>query len=185
MDDAASPGPEDSAARAAAGAAADAAPLATGPRGMQLLDFLRLPEDSAFTAPVFTRFPVTYVLVVLRDRRGRLLLVHERGRACWELPGGGIEPGESPREAAVRELREEAGHDIAAGALRFEGFARTRLPERRTLHGAVFTGDAEESAGFVPTEEIAAVHWWDGRSPVPAPGELQTVDACLAELVRG
>jgi ADP-ribose pyrophosphatase len=35
---------------------------------------------------------------------------------CWEIPGGGIHPGESPEEAAQRELREEAGY--RAGRLR-------------------------------------------------------------------
>jgi ADP-ribose diphosphatase len=35
---------------------------------------------------------------------------------CWEIPGGGIHSGESPEEAAQRELREEAGY--RAGRLR-------------------------------------------------------------------
>ncbi|WP_460303506.1 NUDIX domain-containing protein [Actinocorallia aurea] len=30
----------------------------------------------------------------------RLLPVHDRHRAAWELPGGGIEPGETPHDAA-------------------------------------------------------------------------------------
>ena len=35
----------------------------------------------------------------------------------WELPAGLIEPGESPRAAAARELAEELGFDVAEGAL--------------------------------------------------------------------
>src|SRR3954464_14978794 len=30
-------------------------------------------------------------------------------RVCWEIPGGGLQPGESALEAAARECREEAG----------------------------------------------------------------------------
>jgi 8-oxo-dGTP diphosphatase len=49
------------------------------------------------------------------ERDGRLLLArHERpDDAFWCLPGGGVDPGETPAAAAVRELREEAGVEIA------------------------------------------------------------------------
>jgi 8-oxo-dGTP diphosphatase len=33
----------------------------------------------------------------------------------WEFPGGKVEPGESPRSAAARECREEAGLDVQVG----------------------------------------------------------------------
>jgi len=54
------------------------------------------------------------VRVVLTDAGGRVLLFHavtpEVGPAgWWELPGGGIDGGESYLEAAVREVREETG----------------------------------------------------------------------------
>lgn len=44
-------------------------------------------------------------------RKGRLLLVEHIlfGRNFYNLPGGGIEEGETPAEAALRELEEEAG----------------------------------------------------------------------------
>jgi 8-oxo-dGTP diphosphatase len=47
---------------------------------------------------------------VIFDGEGRVLLVHHTyGRANWELPGGGSEPGEAPEETARRELLEETG----------------------------------------------------------------------------
>ena len=46
----------------------------------------------------------------------KVLLVKERGDG-WTLPGGWVDPGESPSEAAVRETKEESGYDVSAARL--------------------------------------------------------------------
>jgi ADP-ribose pyrophosphatase YjhB (NUDIX family) len=43
----------------------------------------------------------------------KILLVKERGDG-WTLPGGWVDPGETPSEAAVRETKEESGYDVNA-----------------------------------------------------------------------
>lgn len=58
--------------------------------------------------------PAAYRVTVkglVRDEVGRLLFVRERGDT-WDLPGGGLEHGESLHEALRREFREELGVEI-------------------------------------------------------------------------
>jgi mutator protein MutT len=50
------------------------------------------------------------------EHQGEIVLVRQgvpfRRSATWELPGGGIEPGELPTEAMIREVREETGLEV-------------------------------------------------------------------------
>jgi len=49
------------------------------------------------------------VTMIVRDDEGRVLLVKNADTNLWLPPGGGIEPDESPRDAAIREMQEETG----------------------------------------------------------------------------
>ena len=59
------------------------------------------------------RRPVVGVAAAARSPDGRWLLVRRTDNGQWALPGGTLEWGETLRQAAVRELREEAGVDRA------------------------------------------------------------------------
>ena len=68
---------------------------------------------------LYPRFPIGAVALV-RDDEGRILLVRQtyhRQGVRWSPPGGWVDRGESPRQAAVREAFEETGLRIAAGRL--------------------------------------------------------------------
>ena len=53
------------------------------------------------------------VSVIVKDLRGQLLVVrHSYGPPVWGLPGGGLKKGETPEEAARRELLEEVGMTV-------------------------------------------------------------------------
>lgn len=94
----------------------------------------------------------------------RVLLVRERQDGRWCLPGGYIDVGDSPSEAAVRETREEAGVD--ARVARLVGVFDNRLrpeapPHLFQIYKLVFTGElidptAEPRAG---SEADAAAFW--------------------------
>ena len=77
------------------------------------------------------------VAVALVDADGRVLLQQRpAGKAMaglWEFPGGKIEPGETPEDALVRELREELGIDVSTACLAPATFASAPLGERHLL----------------------------------------------------
>jgi 8-oxo-dGTP diphosphatase len=62
--------------------------------------------------PPLERADFVVAAVVLHDEHGRVLVVRKRGTLRYMLPGGKIESGETPAEAAVRELREEVGAEL-------------------------------------------------------------------------
>jgi 8-oxo-dGTP diphosphatase len=58
------------------------------------------------------------VKVIIKSNSNNILLVNPIYKKGWQLPGGGVEPNEEPKEAAVRELTEELGLDIDATKLK-------------------------------------------------------------------
>jgi 8-oxo-dGTP diphosphatase len=74
------------------------------------------------------------VVAGVLQREGKLLigqrLSSDRHPLKWEFPGGKVETGESPREALVRELREELGVEAEIGheLARYEHTSRHRGP---------------------------------------------------------
>ncbi|MFE6365892.1 NUDIX hydrolase [Streptomyces sp. NPDC057806] len=155
--------------------APDSPPLAVDDCGNALVSFARGAEDKP---PGDAPMPVALVALW---HGSHVLMAFNRFRLAWELPGGLIDPGETARQAAARELLEETNH-APQGQLCFVGFASfTLAPDDRAEYGALFTGQAADvSQLFQPNDEIAAIRWWDLRETLP--GRLQPLDAHLAEL---
>ena len=75
---------------------------------------------------------------MLTNDAGQLLWARRvGGRDAWQFPQGGINKGESPKEALFRELEEEVG--LASDAVEIlgttRGWLRYRLPKRYIRHG--------------------------------------------------
>ena len=94
------------------------------------------------------------VRVLALDAQGRVLLVrHSYGSGNWMPPSGGLRPGESPLDTAVRELAEETGCVLADPLVALE------IEER--LHGA-------RNRVHVVTGTTAGTPRADGREIVEA-----------------
>lgn len=139
-------------------------PLVVDSRGNELLEFNVGSEGDL--DDLDPAIPMPLALVVARHEN-RTLLVFNRWREQWELPGGMIEPGETSREAAVREFVEETGQPEPNVA--YCGVATFRLmPDRRLEHAAVYRAD-------LPQQHIGHGIRDDEPLPRSRPGALREV----------
>jgi len=70
--------------------------------------------------------------VMLLDRQNRVFVARRIDMAGenWQMPQGGIDKGEAPRQAALRELKEEIGTDQAEFLAETQGWLRYDVPKR-------------------------------------------------------
>ncbi|MEV4266966.1 NUDIX hydrolase [Kribbella sp. NPDC049584] len=145
--------------------------------GSTLISFDRLREDQLGTLD--PTVPLTASLVVLWCGH-ECLMVFNRYRQAWELPGGMLDPGESAREAAVRELAEESGQ--RADTLDLAGVAKIRVaPDDRLEYLTIYRGELDSPQPFTPNDEMSAATWWTPTKPLT---NLLPIDATLATLCR-
>lgn len=137
-------------------------------------------EPSAQSSPVVHQRIGAYAVVL--SERGLLGTVNSTltgAPGTWTLPGGGIDPGESPSEAVLREVFEEAGQEVhLARVLSLEsdhwiGRSTTGVLEDfhalRIVYGATCTtpsdpvvhdlGGSTERADWVSLRTWRSLHW--------------------------
>ena len=114
-------------------------------------------DIGALPAPVFA-------IILARSPRG-VVVVLNSVRKVWELPGGFIDRGETPREAAVRELAEEAG--CVARDVRWLGLVE--VDDDGTRFGALLCCEVDTvPTDFTSHETLGVDLWRDDHQPRPA-----------------
>jgi 8-oxo-dGTP pyrophosphatase MutT (NUDIX family) len=118
------------------------------------------------------------VRAAIVDGRGRILLLHIRDLSnfafgtSWELPGGGVDSGESPAEAVAREVLEETGICVCLATMKSPAWHRDVIysyrGERRLQHELVFLIQLEGISPSLQTtrrvgfehEDYIGCRWW-------------------------
>lgn len=105
------------------------------------------------------------LLFIVEEAQGRILLIEKKrglGAGKINAPGGRLEPGETPSEAAVRELREEVG--VEATNVREHGELLFQFLDGYKLHCHVFRADACVGE---PIETAEAKPIWTPLDAIP------------------
>jgi 8-oxo-dGTP diphosphatase len=124
--------------------------------------------ETSIAATDWTRWvPKQVATLLFVVRRGQVLLIHKkRGLGAGKIngPGGRLEPGETPREAAVREVREELG--VEAVDVTPSGELFFQFVDGLSLHVYVFRAD---DCRGEPRETDEAAPRWAPVGDIPYP----------------
>ena len=102
--------------------------------------------------------------VLMAHSPGGITLVFSRYRRVWELPGGLIDAGETARQCAAREFREETGGEV--GELEWLGLLEVH--DGSTHFGGVFRCTAKFVPESFENEETGGLASWT-REKAPSP----------------
>lgn len=137
-----------------------------------------IPDDPA-DRPVRTRRAVRVIVV---DRDDRVLLFEDSdpglgGVTWWVTPGGGMDPGETERQTAVRELAEETGYVLAEDELvgplatrqAVHGYSDQVLEQQETFYLARVSAFEIDTSAHTEEEQITLQgHRWWTRAEIEA-----------------
>lgn len=150
--------------------------LAENKVGIQLLEYIRIKEEELLECnyqPVTGSFAVVTI-------DGKYVLGFNKWRKQWEFPAGHIEKGETPREAATRELFEETHQKVKA--LEFKGLFKIYDARNRACrYRAMFYGELDKFNPYIKSEkdEMDDILLWDMVQDI---GYVDEVDLMMVKM---
>lgn len=147
--------------------------LAKNKSGWCLLEYLPIKEEEIES---YNNVTGAFAIICIQ---GKYLIGYNRYRKQWEFPAGGIESGETPRQAAERELWEETHQ--RDNELEFRGLCKIQRPDGEIRYQAIFRGSLEELHPFIGTDadEMERIMLWNLKEDI---GDVDLCDLKMVEL---
>lgn len=125
----------------------------------------------------YTNVTGAYAIVKVGDK---YLIGYNNWRKQWEFPAGGIEEGETARQAAYRELFEETHQENLE--LKFKGLFKVTDSDGIQKYQAAFLGEKESITPFEYTDgdEMSKVYLWNLSEDI---GYVDEVDVAIVKIL--
>lgn len=146
--------------------------LAKNESGWKLLEYVDIKEKDI---EKYSNVTGAYAILKVGDK---YVVGYNGWRKQWEFPAGGIDEGETAREAAIRELYEETHQRNEQ--LVFRGLFKVEDAKGNIKYQAIFTCQQDELIPFEHTEfdEMNEIMLWDMKE------DIGYVDECDVKIVR-
>lgn len=149
--------------------------IAKNKSGWILHEYISIQEEQISEYPNVTG---SYAIVKVGDR---YLIGYNDWRKQWEFPAGGIENGETARQAAYRELLEETHQGNLE--LEFKGLFKVTDSHGKQKNQAVFLGKKGALEPFVYSEndEMSKISLWDMKEDI---GYVDELDVAIVKAIE-
>jgi 8-oxo-dGTP diphosphatase len=120
-------------------------------------------EDVGHSVSASVPRKICIAAAIIKDERGRMLLVRKRGTEALIQPGGKIDEGEKPEQALRRELKEELNCGVVAMEFCGKGSAEAVNERECVVEAVIYRVKID---GVVsPAREIEEIVWVDPARP--------------------
>ena len=150
--------------------------LAKNKSGWELIEYIDIKEEDICH---YENVTGAYAILKVADQ---YVVGYNSWRQQWEFPAGGIDAGESPRQAAIRELFEETHQRNEE--LEFKGLFKVVDAKGIIKYQAIFIGEQAELFPFEYKEndEMSKIRLWDMQEDI---GYIDECDVKIAQIVFG